>query len=459
MNQTYTIKSKIFCACLLGMTLILGSFSAEAQQKITLEQAVQLALENNIQLKQAQFNVAISEEDFKQSKFNLTPSLNAGGNLNYSLGRTFDQLSGQPFDQSITSGNGNLNSSVVLFQGFQRINQILQNKYSLEANKSNAQKAKNDLTLNVVTTYLQVLNAQDLTETARQQHEFAKLQLDREQKLFEVGNKTLADLSQAKAQFATAELNLTNAQNQLDLAYLNLAQLMERDPAEKFLVEKPVIDLISTVASQYIANDIYREALGNYPDVKLAEFRTLAAAKAVSVARGGFYPRLSFGGNLSTGYSSGRQRLNTTTMTLEDIPLNDQLRDNYSRGVGLSLSIPLWNGYQARSVVNRAKINYQNASLSEQLAKNNLNKIINQAVYDLKAAEKRFASNQSAYASSQAAFETIDQRYQVGLVNSLDFYQAQVNLNKAQFDLIQSKYDLIFRIKVIDFYLGKPLNF
>ena len=459
MNQTYTIKSKIFCACLLGLTLILGSFSAEAQQKITLEQAVQLALENNIQLKQAQFNVAISEEDFKQSKFNLTPSLNAGGNLNYSLGRTFDQLSGQPFDQSITSGNGNLNSSVVLFQGFQRINQILQNKYSLEANKSNAQKAKNDLTLNVVTTYLQVLNAQDLTETARQQQEFAKLQLDREQKLFDVGNKTLADLSQAKAQFATAELNLTNAQNQLDLAYLNLAQLMERDPAEKFLVEKPVIDLISTVASQYIANDIYREALVNYPDVKLAEFRTRAAAKAVSVARGGFYPRLSFGGNLSTGYSSGRQRLNPTTMTLEDIPLNDQLRDNYSRGVGLSLSIPLWNGYQARSVVNRAKINYQNASLSEQLAKNNLNKIINQAVYDLKAAEKRFASNQSAYASSQAAFETIEQRYQVGLVNSLDFYQAQVNLNKAQFDLIQSKYDLIFRIKVIDFYLGKPLNF
>ncbi len=441
------------------MALILGSFSAEAQQKITLEQAVQLALENNIQLKQAQFNVAISEEDFKQSKFNLTPSLNAGGNLNYSLGRTFDQLSGQPFDQSITSGNGNLNSSVVLFQGFQRINQILQNKYSLEANKSTAQKAKNDLTLNVVTTYLQVLNAQDLTETARQQQEFAKLQLDREQKLFDVGNKTLADLSQAKAQFATAELNLTNAQNQLDLAYLNLAQLMERDPAEKFLVEKPVIDLISTVASQYIANDIYREALVNYPDVKLAEFRTRAAAKAVSVARGGFYPRLSFGGNLSTGYSSGRQRLNTTTMTLEDIPLNDQLRDNYNRGVGLSLNIPLWNGYQARSVVNRAKINYQNASLSEQLAKNNLNKIINQAVYDLKAAEKRFASNQSAYASSQAAFETIEQRYQVGLVNSLDFNQAQVNLNKAQFDLIQSKYDLIFRIKVIDFYLGKPLNF
>lgn len=459
MNQTYTSKSKIFCSCLLGITLILGSFSAEAQQKITLEQAIQLALENNIQLKQAKFDVAISEEDVKQSKFNLTPNLNAGGNLNYSLGRTFDQLSGQPFDQSITSGNGNLNSSVVLFQGFQRINQILQNKYSLEANKSNAQKAKNDLTLNVVTTYLQVLNAQDLTETARQQHEFAKLQLDREQKLFEVGNKTLADLSQAKAQFATAELNLTNAQNQLDLAYLNLAQLMERDPAEKFQVEKPLVNLISTAASQYIANDIYREALGNYPDVKLAEFRTLAAAKAVSVARGGFFPRLSFGGNLSTGYSSGRQRFNNITKKLEEIPLNEQLTDNYNRGVGINLSIPLWNGYQARSVVNRAKLNYQNASLSEQLAKNNLNKIINQAVYDLKAAEKRFASNQSAYESSLAAFETIEQRYQVGLVNSLDFYQAQVNLNKAQFDLIQSKYDLIFRIKVIDFYLGKPLNF
>ncbi|NBQ48044.1 MAG: TolC family protein, partial [Sphingobacteriia bacterium] len=143
----------------------------------------------------------------------------------------------------------------------------------------------------------------------------------------------------------------------------------------------------------------------------------------------------------------------------EKIPLNDQLSSNYSRGVGMSLSIPLWNGNQARSVVNRAKISYQNATLSEQLAKNNLNKVINQALYDLKAAQKRFESTQSAYNSSKEAFNVVEQRYTVGLVNTLDYYQTQVNLNKAAFDVIQAKYDLLFKTKVIDFYLSKPINF
>ncbi len=193
---------------LLVFMLVCGLCRGQAQEKITLEEAINLALTNNIQLKQAKLNVALTAEEYKQSKWALTPSLNANSNLNYSLGRSFDQLSGQAFDQSVTSGNGSLSSSVVLFQGFQRINQISQNKYVLAADKSNAEKAKNDLILNVVSTYLQVLNAQDLLETAKQQVTFARMQLDREQKLFDVGNKTLADLSQAKAQFATADLNL-----------------------------------------------------------------------------------------------------------------------------------------------------------------------------------------------------------------------------------------------------------
>lgn len=444
--------------------LIFLAFGVEkglAQDKISLEQAINLALENNIQLKQARLNVALSSEDYKQSKLALTPSLNANSNLNYSLGRSFDQLSGQAFDQSVTSGNGSLSSSVVLFQGFQRINQISQNKYLLAADKSTAEKAKNDLILNVVNTYLQVLNAQDLAETASQQVTFARMQLDREQKLFDVGNKTLADFSQVKAQLATAELNFTNAKNQSDLAFLNLAQLLERNSASPFTVEKPSVDALKASENTYEANVVYQTALTTYPDIKVAEYRTMAAKKGVSLARGGFSPRLSFGGNLSTGYSSGRLQLipGSNPPSFEKIPLNDQLSSNYSRGLGMSLSIPLWNGNQARSQVNRAKIAYQNATLSEQLAKNNLNKVVNQALYDLKAAQKRFESTQSAYNSSKEAFNVVEQRYQVGLVNTLDYYQTQVNLNKAAFDVIQAKYDLIFKTKVIDFYLGKPINF
>lgn len=219
--------------------------------------------------------------------------------------------------------------------------------------------------------------------------------------------------------------------------------------------------MVNMTESNYVVKEVFQTALSNNPDIRVAEFNKLAAQKAVNVARGSYYPRLSFGGSLSTGYSSGRQRfiVGSNPPAFEKIPWRDQMTDNYNRGVGFNLSIPIWNGYQARSTVQRAKINFLNASLSEQLAKNNLNKIINQAVFDVKAAEKRYQSAQSALSSSEAAFDVIQQRYQVGLVNSLDFNQAQINLNRAQFDLIQAKYEWIFRTKVIDFYLGKPINF
>src|SRR5690606_38143801 len=136
-----------------------------------------------------------------------------------------------------------------------------------------------------------------------------------------------------------------------------------------------------------------------------------------------------------------------------------QIQDNFNQFIGFGLSIPIFNGFSARSAVRRAKISFQNSEIDEQIAKNNLNKVINQAVFDLRAAEKRLQSAQSAFQSSKDAFNAIEKRYAVGLVNSLDFNQAQTNLNKAEFDQIQAKYDLIFRSKVIDFYLGNPLTF
>jgi outer membrane protein len=436
-------------------------YTARAQQKITLQRAVELALENNLQIKQAQLSEALSEEDIKQSKLALYPSLNANNSERYNVGRSFDQVSGQIINKGTTTVNGSLSSSVTVFQGFQKMNQIAQNKFDLEADKSNTRKVKNDLSLSVVTTYLQILNARDLVEASKQQLEFSNQQMDREQKLFDVGNKTLADIAQSKAQVSTAELNVTNAQNQLDLAFLNLSQLLELPAGTTFEVEIPVINSVGQVNNQSTADQIYASAMENYPDIKVAEYRRLAAEKTVLISKGALMPRLTLSGDLGSVYSSGRERLipGSTPPTSEVIPFSTQLKDNYSKGIGLSLNIPIFNGYQARSGVSRAKIGLANTIIQEDLTKNNFNKIINQAVYDLRAAEKRYISTQSAFTSSNEAFNVIKQRYDVGLVNSLDFNQAQLNLNQAQFDMIQAKYDLIFRNKLIDFYLGKPLTF
>lgn len=432
---------------LLGIS---GSGTLKAQETITLKRATELVIENNLQIKQAQFSEAISDENLRQSRYALYPSLNANTGQNFNFGRSIDPLTNQFVNQAISSTSGNVSSSVPLFAGFQRINQISQNKLQLEADKSFTQKVRNDLVLAVVTNYLTVLNSQDLVTAAVQQLGISKQQLDVEQKFYDVGNKTLADLSQAKSQVATAELNVTNAQNQVDLAFLNLAQLLERDPAIPFEVEKPAIDNIKTVNAAYSAADIYKSASANFPDIKLAELRKLVLLKDIDIAKGNYYPSLNLQTGFGTRYSNGSFR-NTTFAT--------QIQENFNQFIGFGLSIPIFNGFSARSAVRRARINFRNGEINEQIAKNSLNKVVNQAVYDLRAAEKRFYSAQTAFESTRDAFNVIEQRYGVGLVNSLDFNQAQTNLNKAQFDQIQARYDLIFRSKVIDYYLGNPITF
>jgi outer membrane protein len=424
--------------------------SLSAQELLTLKRATELVIENNLQIKQAQFSEALSEENLQQSKLALLPTLNANTGLNFNFGRSIDPLTNQFVNQSITSTSGNLSSGAALFQGFQKINQISQNKLQLDADKSNTQKIKNDLVLTVVTGYLSVLNSQDILNASQQQLAISRQQLDIEQKFFDVGTKTLADLSQAKSQLATAELNVTNAQNQVDLAFLNLAQLLELNPASVFVIEKPKMEDISKLNSAYSATDIFRSASSSFPDIRLAELRRQASEKGIDIAKANYYPSLNIQSGFGTRYSNGAFGNNG---------FGNQVKDNFNQFIGLGLNIPIFNGMAARSSVRRAKINFQNSLLNEQLAKNNLNKVINQAVYDLRAAEKRYYSTLTAFESSKEAFNVIDQRYSVGLVNSLDYNQAQTNLNKAQFDQIQAQYDFIFRSKVIDFYLGNPLTF
>jgi len=435
----------LFC---LGITF--SAMSLSAQELLTLKRATELVIENNLQIKQAQFSEALSEENLQQSKLALLPTLNANTGLNFNFGRSIDPLTNQFVNQAITSTSGNLSSGAALFQGFQKINQISQNKLQLDADKSNTQKIKNDLVLTVVTSYLSVLNAQDILIASQQQLGISKQQLDIEQKFFDVGTKTLADLSQAKSQLATAELNVTNAQNQVDLAFLNLAQLLELNPSSVFVVEKPKMEDISKLNSAYSASEVFRSASSSFPDIRLAELRRQASEKGIDIAKGSYYPSLNIQSGFGTRYSNGAFGNNGFT---------NQVKDNFNQFIGFGLNIPIFNGLAARSSVRRAKINFQNSLLNEQLAKNNLNKVINQAVYDLRAAEKRYYSTLTAFESSKEAFNVIDQRYSVGLVNSLDYNQAQTNLNKAQFDQIQAQYDFIFRSKVIDFYLGNPLTF
>lgn len=452
------------------------------QEVITVQQAVEKTLANNLQVKQSQLSESLSDENLKQSKNALLPTLNGNGGYNINFGRSVDPSTNQFNSQKFSSFNGGISTGVDIFNGFQKINQIKQNKLLLDADKTNTEKVKNDLILQVVTSYLQILYNKDFLTAAEQQLAVAKQQLAREQELLDVGNKTLADLSQAKSQVATAELNVTNATNDLTISYITLAQLMDIPSSSVYSVSAPVLGSFNSQGSDHNPEEVYSSAMKTNPDIRLAALQTEASKVGIDVAKGNYYPTLSFGAGLNTNYSSGRDRVlsiiqngfreigrtqvgdevvltpDFTTLT-ETYRFNDQLKDNFGQYVGVSLRIPIFNGFAARSTVRRAKISYMQYQTQEQLAKNNLNKVIYQAVADLKAAESRFRSTTNTFQAQKDAFNVIDQRYAVGLVNSLDYSTSQTNLNKAEIDMIQAKYDLLFRSKLIDYYLGKQIIF
>ena len=469
----------------LALTLILLVVffqKSVGQEVITIEQAIEKTLANNLQIRQSQLNESLSDENLRQSKNALLPTLNGNGGYNINFGRSVDPSTNQFNSQKFSSFNGGISTGVDIFNGFQKINQIRQNKLLLDVDKSTTEKVKNDLILQVVTSYLQILYNKDFLKAAQQQLAVARQQLTREQELLDVGNKTLADLSQAKSQVATAELNVTNATNDLSISYITLAQLMDIPSSTVYSVSAPVLASFNKPDTNLNAEEVYSSAVKLYPDIKLAALRAEASKVGISIAKGNYYPTLSFGAGLNTNYSSGRDRVlsviqngfreigrtqgtnesvltpDFTTLT-EAYRFNDQLRDNFGQYVGVSLRIPIFNGFSARSSVRRARINYMQYQTEEQLAQNNLNKVIYQAVADLKAANSRFTSMSNTFEAQRDAFNVIEQRYAVGLVNSLDYSTSQTNLNRAEIDMIQARYDLLFRAKLIDYYLGRQIVF
>ncbi|HEY0174953.1 MAG TPA: TolC family protein [Pedobacter sp.] len=444
--------SKLTGIAAIGFLSLGFSLSVQAQEVLTIQQAIERMLQNNLTIKQGALNINTLSVNLEQSKAALYPNLNGSSSSSLSFGRGLNSTTFQVVNQKLFQANGSLSTSVNVFGGFTLVNQIRQNKILLEAGNSNLDKVKNDLVLQVVTAYFQIVYNDDLLKASKEQLLVAQQTLEREQALLDAGNKTLADISQAKAQVATAELNVTNAQNSLTISYLVLSQLMEMRPdTANYVVVAPTIQDIVTAQKNYSINDVYNSSLAIFPDIKLAKLNTLAAERGVSVAKGGYSPVISMNAGLGSSYSY-----------IYDLPndaFSKQVGDRFNQYIGLTLSLPIFNGLTVRSNVKRAKINYEDYKIQEQLAKNNLNKVIAQAIADLRAADSRYKSNENTFNAQKDAFNVIEQRYNVGLVNSLDYNTARTNRNKAETDFIQAKYDLLFRSKVIDYYLGRQITF
>lgn len=467
---------------------VFTAFSINAQEPTTpkmwtLEQCIDYALKNNIQILQSELNTDLSKTNLLQSEGALLPSINANASHSYNIGRTIDRFTNQFADQQVLSQNFGVSADINLFSGFQNINSIKQSRYDYMASKFDVDKTRNDVSLNIATAYLQVLYSMDAVNNAQNQSGITLAQVERTKKLVEAGSAAKGVLLDIQAQLASEELTVTSAQNQLDIAILSLAQLLNLPSTDGFAIVKPDLGNANDILLAATSQQIYNTAVQTLPEVKSAEFKLKSAEKGISIARGGLSPRLSFSASYGTGYSGLSQRLLTTPSftgygpdgsitsggdtvfspmfsnpTYENIPYMDQYKDNKNTSFGFFLQVPIFNKFQTKTAIDRAKIQKMNAELTVMSTKLQVQKNVQQAYADANAGLKKYSSSTKALEAMQESFKYTEQKFNVGMVNTNDYNDSKNKVIKAQSDQLQAKYEYIFKTKVLDFYQGKPLK-
>ncbi len=438
---------------LLAAFILFAAFSeAKAQQMWSLQKCIDYALENNIQIKQQALNSEYSNNQLNQAKFNRLPNLNSNFQNNMNFGRTIGS-DNTYLDINSNSTSGSLSSNVTLWSGFTLKNSIKMAEMDLRASLEDMQKAKDDMMLNIAAAYLEILFAEELEGVAGELLKITQLQIDRTGKLVEAGSLAKGSLYEIEAQFAREELSVVNAQNRLQLAYLALYQLLDLPSTESFKIEKPVLPEIGANMSLMNSMDIFKNAVQLRPAVKSAEYKLESARNQLLIAKGNLMPTLTFGGNYYNFYNN-----KYTTFQGAKIEFKDQLKSNERYGFGATLSIPIFNRYQGKTGVSNSQIQLENTEFQLQNTKNLLRKDIEQSYTNALAAFKRYVANQKTVISSKEAFRYTEEKFNVGMINSVEYNQSKNNLSNAQSDLLQAKYEYIFRTKILDFYNGKAIE-
>jgi outer membrane protein len=433
---------------ILFVAISLQSFS---QTKWTLEDCINYAHANNLQVKRQQLQADMAKNNSTQSYFNIAPSLNASVNRNWSSGRKLVPATNTFANINTIYDSYGLSSYVNLFNGLQTLNIISMDHYTMLASLQNVEKEKINLTLNIATAYLNILYKVELLDVSKSQQSVTKLQVDRTQKLVDAGNIAKGDLYTIQAQLAGENLNVTNAQNDLNLAYLNLAQLLDLDSTSGFQVYIPDTikpDLLTAIVP---AEQVYQEGLKFLPHVKAGEYQLLSSQKNLAYQRGKRSPQIYLGYNWGSQYSNYN-----LSGTVESY--NNQFKNNKNSVITAGISIPILNYWNVNTSISNAKVQLDDASYQLDQTKQQLLKEIQQAYNDAVSAKDKYNASLEAVNSYGEAFKYTEQKFNVGIVNSVEYSIAKNNYIKAQADLSQAKYEYIFQVKILDFYRGVPIK-
>jgi len=442
-----TIQTSLFTACLL---MIFSAIDCQAQNKTwKLEECINYALDKNIQVKKSNLTSDQDQLYSGQAKSNRLPSVNASVSENFNWYKGFDSQTGQ-YGSSNGSNSTNLgiNTNVSLYNGDKLNTRIKQAELNLQSSKYYSESVKESVGLNILNAYLQVLYSYENVKNAEKQIESTTEQLALAKERLDLGVISSSDYLQIKSELASEKSTLATAQSQLAIDNVTLEQLMELPVDPNFAVSSPNLESLLSEFVQPDAQEIYNLALGIKPQIKNIELTKESTALNVKIAKADYMPILSANAGLSTGYSS----LNTGS------GFNTQLSDKVNPSVGLTLSIPIFQKKQVKTNVGIANIAVTNAELDVVNTKNQLRKEIEQACVNVVSAKSQYTASLEQNQSSQESYDVTNEKFKVGLLNSVDFLVQKTSLITSESKLLQSKFNLIFSYKVLDFYKGVPLT-
>jgi outer membrane protein len=444
----------LLCACLCT--------SIQAQKQWTLEECIQYAIANNITIKQIELQQENAEINLNTSQNSRLPDLGAGIGQNWNFGFTSgrDNVNN---NQNNSNTNFSVSSSMPLFTGFRISNEIARDKLELKAATENLQKAKEDLSLNIASLFLQVLFNKELLKVNQEQLNLSQTQVAKTKSLVEVGKVPQSQLYDIESQVAKDEVSVIEAKNNLALSLLDLAQSLELENATSFDIYTPEIE---NVIEEYMSSVqppqiIFNNALSYKPVIKAQEYKMESAEKTLNIAKSGYLPTLSLNAGYGTGYYYvyNLKGVNPATgLPFQNEIFSDQIKNSSREYIGLSLNIPIFNRFAVRNQVRNAQINIHNQQLELDNVKKTLYKEIQTAYLNATAAQEKYRASGKAVKASTESFKYAQERYEVGKSSVFEFNEAKNKWVQSQSEQIQAKYDYIFRTKILDFYNGVPIG-
>lgn len=422
---------------LLAIFIICAASASAAEW--SLDSCINYALQHNLDIRASELELLQGENSITEAKDGFLPSVSAGASQSWDFGRGLTAQNTYA-NRNTSMFSWNAQMSLPVFQGLRAIRQLRYSKSNVAMLRLQTEAARDEVRLSVITYYLQVLYNKELLEVSREQLRLSNVQLSRQETLFEGGKVPEVDLLQARAQVAQAEVDVVNSENDYNSSIIELTKLLELPDIEDF----KVASVDEEIAAMPDVMEIYDNALANFPALRAARQNVTLADEAIDVAKSGYLPRLNFNAGLGSSYY--------TISGGESYSFGKQMRDNFSKSLGFSLSVPIFDAFSTRNSVRQAKVRRLNALLQVQQRESDMLKNIRLAHQQSKGAEVKYNAGKIAVETSKAALDAMTEKYTYGKANSSEWEQAQSDYITTLARQVQAKYEMILRNRILRFY-------